>query len=55
MTKAPETFTYASIVSQETVHIALLVAVLNDVDIWAADVLNAYITVPCRKKIWTTL
>eukprot|EP00804_Cyclotella_cryptica_P020242 CCRYP_010924-RA/>CCRYP_010924-RA protein AED:0.27 eAED:0.27 QI:0/0/0/1/1/1/2/0/495 len=34
---------------------ALLVAVLNDVDIWAADVLNAYITMPCREKIWTTL
>ena len=30
-------------------------AALNDVDIWAADVLNAYITAPCRKKIWTTL
>ncbi|KAL7474898.1 hypothetical protein ACHAW6_000843, partial [Cyclotella cf. meneghiniana] len=25
------------------------------VDIWAADVLNAYITTPCHKKIWTTL
>ena len=30
-------------------------AVLNDVDIWAADVLNTYITAPCREKIWTTL
>eukprot|EP00804_Cyclotella_cryptica_P029741 CCRYP_015201-RA/>CCRYP_015201-RA protein AED:0.23 eAED:0.23 QI:0/0/0/1/1/1/6/0/958 len=54
-TKAPATLTYASIVSRETVQIALLVAVLNDVDVWAADVLNAYITVPCREKIWTTL
>jgi hypothetical protein len=24
-------------------------------DIWAVDVLNAYITAPCRDKIWTTL
>jgi len=30
-------------------------AVLNNVDVWAADVLNAYITTPCREKIWTTL
>ena len=45
-TKAPVTFTYASVVSRETVRIALLMAVLNDIDIWAADVLNAYITVP---------
>ena len=41
--------------SQEPMHIALLVAVLSDVDIWAADVLNSYITLPCHKKIWTTL
>ncbi len=55
MTKAPATLTYASVVSRETVRIALLMAVLNNVDIWAADVLNAYITVPCHEKIWTTL
>eukprot|EP00804_Cyclotella_cryptica_P026575 CCRYP_014011-RA/>CCRYP_014011-RA protein AED:0.14 eAED:0.14 QI:0/0/0/1/0/0.25/4/0/793 len=54
-TKAPATLTYASAVSRETVRIALLIAALNGVDIWAADVLNAYITVPCREKIWTTL
>ncbi|KAL7475871.1 hypothetical protein ACHAW6_001772 [Cyclotella cf. meneghiniana] len=51
MTKAPATLIYASI----TVHIALLVAALNNVDIWASDVLNAHITAPCHKKIWTTL
>eukprot|EP00804_Cyclotella_cryptica_P018963 CCRYP_006471-RA/>CCRYP_006471-RA protein AED:0.29 eAED:0.29 QI:12/-1/1/1/-1/0/1/0/123 len=54
-TKAPATLTYASVVSRETVRIALLIAALNDIDIWAADVLNAYITAPCREKIWTTL
>ena len=41
--------------SRETVQIALLVAALNNIDIWVADVLNAYITAPCREKIWTTL
>ena len=28
---------------------------LNDIDIWAADVLNAYTTTPCHEKILTTL
>ena len=51
MTKAPATLTYASVVSRETVRIALTVAALNDIDVWAADVLNAYITMPCHKKI----
>ncbi len=55
MTKAPATLTYASVVSRETVRLALTVAALNDIDVWAADVLNAYITAPCREKIWTTL
>ena len=32
MTKAPATLTYASVVFRETVWIALLMAVLNDVD-----------------------
>ncbi|KAL7475810.1 LOW QUALITY PROTEIN: hypothetical protein ACHAW6_001710, partial [Cyclotella cf. meneghiniana] len=53
--KAPATLTYARVMSRETVHIALLVAALSDVETWAADVLNAYITVPCHDKIWTTL
>ncbi|KAL7476432.1 hypothetical protein ACHAW6_002297 [Cyclotella cf. meneghiniana] len=55
MTNAPATLTYASIMSQETLCIVLFVAVLNYVEIWAADVLNAYITVPWIEKIWTTL
>eukprot|EP00804_Cyclotella_cryptica_P017247 CCRYP_016811-RA/>CCRYP_016811-RA protein AED:0.26 eAED:0.25 QI:0/0/0/1/0.5/0.66/3/0/445 len=46
-TKAPPTPTYASVVSRETIRIAQLVTALNDVDIWAADVLNVYITAPC--------
>ena len=54
-TEAPATLTYASVVSRETVRVALLVAALNDLDIWAADVMNAYITAPNREKIWTTL
>ncbi|KAL7479871.1 LOW QUALITY PROTEIN: hypothetical protein ACHAW6_005591 [Cyclotella cf. meneghiniana] len=46
---------HLGVVSRETVHKALLVAVLNDIDTWTAYVLNAYITVPCCEKIWTPL
>ncbi len=36
-------------------HLALLEAVLSNIDILAADVLNSYITAPSHEKIWTTL
>jgi hypothetical protein len=55
MTKAPATITYASIVSRETVHIALLMAVLNDINVKVGDILNAYITAPITEKVWTVL
>ena len=28
-------------------------AALNDLDIQAADIENAYLTAPCREKVWT--
>ena len=55
MIKTPAMLTYANVVSREPVRIALLLAALIDVDIWATDVLNAYITMPCCKTNWTTL
>jgi hypothetical protein len=55
MTKAPMTITYASIVSCETVCIALLMAALNDLNIEVGDFLNAYITAPITEKVWTVL
>ena len=54
-TEAPATITYASVVSRETVRIALMLAALNDLQVKAGDVLNAYITAPCKEKIWTVL
>jgi hypothetical protein len=53
MTKAPATITYASVVSRETIRIALLIAAFNDLNVKAGDVLNAYITAPITKKVWT--
>jgi hypothetical protein len=54
-TKAPATITYANVVSRETVRIALLMASLNDLNVEVGDVLNAYITAPITKKVWTVL
>jgi hypothetical protein len=53
MTKAPATITYA--VSRETVHIALLMAALNDLNVKVGDVLNTFITAPITKKVRTVL
>ena len=55
MTKAPAAVTYASVVSRETVRIALTIAALNEIEVKCGDVMNAYITAPCTEKIWTTL
>ena len=54
-TEPPATVTYASVVSRESVRIALLLAALNDVEVKTADIENAYITAPCSEKIWTVL
>ncbi len=54
-TTAPATITYASVVSRESVRIALLLAALNDVEVKTADIENAYITAPNSEKIYTVL
>lgn len=48
--------TYASVVSRESVRIAVTLAALNDLEVkTAADIENAYLTAPIREKIWCTL
>jgi hypothetical protein len=54
-TKAPATITYASMVSRETVCLALTIVSLNDLKVKVGDVLNAYITAPVKEKVWTVL
>jgi hypothetical protein len=54
-TEAPATISYASVVSRETVHLALTIASLNDLEVKVGDVLNAYITTPVKEKVWTIL
>ena len=54
-TEAPATLTYASVVSRETVRIALTLAALNDLDIKVSDIQNAYLRDPVKELIWMTL
>ena len=42
--------TYAGVVSQEIVRIAFTLAALNDLDIFAAYIQNAYLTDPCGEN-----
>jgi hypothetical protein len=53
LTQAPATITYASVVSRETMHLALTFASLNDIEVKVGNVLNAYITAPVMEKVWT--
>jgi len=52
-TEVPESITYSSVVTRESIRIAFLVAALNDLDILCADIGNAYLNADCREKIWT--
>lgn len=52
MTVIPASVTYASVVSGESVRIALTLAALNDLEVNTADIENAYLTAPVGEKIW---
>jgi hypothetical protein len=52
-TEAPASITYASMVSRESVRIALTIAALNDLEVKTSDIQNAYLTAPVTEKIWT--
>jgi len=53
-TDAPSQLTYSSVVTRDSVRIAFLIAALNDLDIMAADVGNAYLQAPVGEKVHTT-
>ena len=52
MTPDPVLSTYAGVVSRESVRIAFTYVALNDLDIMAGDIQNAYLSAPCSKKYW---
>ena len=54
MIDVPVLKTYSSMVSREMVRIALLLAVLNEPDVHAADICNASLNTLYKEKIWVT-
>ena len=55
MIDTPAHMTYCSVVSRETVRIALVIAALHDLEVKTSDIQNAYLTAPCAEKVWTEL
>ena len=53
-TSAPNSVTYSSVTSRDSVRIFLLLATLNEVDIQSADVQNAFLSAPVLEKVWLT-
>ena len=51
-TETPSSITYSSVVTRDSVQILFTIAALNDLDIFACDVTNAYLNAPCHEKIW---
>ena len=51
-TKTSATITYLSVVSRDSVRIALTIAALNDLDVFAYDIQNAYLTEDCIEQVW---
>ena len=52
-TDAPATLTSLSVISRDSVRIALLIALLNELEVLACDsIQNAYLTADCREKIY---
>lgn len=52
-TDPPKTMTYLSVMSRESVCIALLVAALNDLDLMAADIGNVYLNAKTEEKVYS--
>ena len=47
MTETPATLTYLSVVSRDSVQIALTVAALNDLQVMSCDIQNTYLMADC--------
>ena len=52
LTDPPSSITYSTVVSRESVRIAFLIAALNDLNILAGDIQNAYLNAPTTEKLY---
>ena len=55
MTHTMDIISYSSVVTRETLWIALTMTALHDLEVTAVDVLNTYVTPSSREKIWMVL
>jgi hypothetical protein len=53
VTDPPKDMTYSSVVSRDTVCLFFLLAALNDLEITACDVQNAFVQAKTKEKVWT--
>ena len=51
-TETPASLTYSSVVSRESVRIAVFLGALNGLDVMSCGIGNAYLNAKCREKIW---
>ena len=52
LTDPPLSMTYAIVVSCDSVRLALLIAVFNDLYVLAGDIHNAYLNAPTKEKLF---
>jgi hypothetical protein len=52
LTDPPKDAVFSSVVTRDSVRIAFTVAALNDLDVLAGDVQNAYLNAPTKEKCW---
>jgi hypothetical protein len=52
LTDPPKDMTYSSVVSWDSVRIAFLITVLNNLDIMAADIQNAYLNAVTKETTY---
>ena len=52
MTTAPSSIIFLSVLSRDSIRIALTITALNELDILACNIQNAYLTELFREKIW---
>ena len=53
MNEAPSAITHSSVLSRDSIRIALTLVAFSVLDILAYDIHNTYLTSKCREKIWT--
>ena len=52
-TDMSESITYSSVVYRDSMQMEFMLAALNYLDVFDANINNAYLNAPCREKIWT--